>query len=175
MFSVMTSYRPLLPLVAALALAGCSSDNQVKPRNANMGDRVELGHIIYTIFETQWLTKIGEGVDAKVPQNRYFLIRLSAANSSNAPVLVPAMTLEDDDGKTYNELTDGRGVPEWIGLLREVKTAEAAQGNVAFDVSPRHYKLRVTDEDEHTAALIDLPLSLDSELPVTSLPVPEKK
>jgi hypothetical protein len=175
MFSDMKPYRLPLPLVAALLLAGCSSNNQVKPRNANMGERVELGHIIYTVFETQWLTKIGEGVDAKVPQNRYFLVRLSAANSSNAPVMVPAMTLEDDQGKTYNELTDGRGVPQWIGLLREVKTAEAAQGNVVFDVTPGHYKLRVTDEDERTAALIDIPLSLGSELPETSLPGSEKK
>jgi hypothetical protein len=164
----------VLALAAALSLLGCSS-NRAKPRTANMGERVELGHIIYTVFETQWLTKIGEGVDAKVPQNRYFLIRLSAANSSNAPVIVPAMTLTDDDGNTFNEISDGRGVPEWIGLLREVKTAEAAQGNIAFDVLPKHYKLRIADEDQQSAALIDLPLSLGGELPVAPLPDSEKK
>jgi hypothetical protein len=61
--------HPLLPLVAALLLAGCSS-SRVAPRTVSLGERVELGHIIYTVFDTQWLTHLGEGVDAKIPQNR---------------------------------------------------------------------------------------------------------
>jgi hypothetical protein len=166
----MQAFRSLLPLAAALSLAGCAANSVVKPRAATLGERIELGHIIYTVFDTQWLTKIGEGVDAKVPQNRYFLIRLSAANSSNAPVMIPPMTLVDDENKTYDELSDGQFVPQWIGLLREVKTAEAKQGNVAFDVLPRHYKLRIADEDEQSAALVDIPLSLGTDLPVSPLP-----
>jgi hypothetical protein len=166
--------HPLLPLVAALLLAGCSS-SRVAPRTVSLGERVELGHIIYTVFDTQWLTHLGEGVDAKIPQNRYFLVRLSAANSGNAPVMIPAMTLEDDEGKAYNELSDGQGAPQWIGLLREVKTAEAAQGNIVFDVTPRHYKLRLTDEDAQNAVLVDIPLSIGNDLPVSPLPSDEKK
>jgi hypothetical protein len=84
--------------------------------------------------------------------------------------MVPAMTVEDDSGKTYDEVSDGRGIPQWIGLLREVKTAEAAQGNIAFDVLPGHYKLRVSDEDQVNTVLVDLPLSLGNDMPVTSLP-----
>jgi hypothetical protein len=166
---------PLLPLVAALTLAGCSSGDHIRPRTAMMGERIELGHIIYTVFETQWMTKIGSGVDAKIPQNRFFLVRLSMANSSNAPIMIPPMTLEDDDGKTYNELSDGQGVPQWIGLLREVKPAEADQGNIVFDVLPRHYKLRITDEDEQNPVLVDIPLSLVTDLPITPLPSEQKK
>jgi hypothetical protein len=170
----MRIFRPLLPLVAALSLAGCSS-SRVETRTVNLGERVELGHVIYTVFDTQWLTQIGEGVAAKVPQNRYFLVRLSAANSSNAPIMIPPMTLEDDQGKTYNELSDAQGAPQWIGLLREVKTAEAAQGNIAFDVAPKHYKLRLMDEESKNAVLVDIPLSMATDLPVSPLPGADEK
>jgi hypothetical protein len=169
----MQACRSLLPLVLALSLASCSAP-QVKMRTANLGDRIEVGHIIYTVFDTQWLTQIGQGVDAKIPQNRYFLIRLSAANSSSSPVMIPAATIEDDDGKTYNEISYDVGAPNWLGMLREVKTAEAAQGNIAFDVPPRHYKLRISDENEQNPVLVDIPLSLGSEF-MTPLPGGDKK
>src|ERR1035441_6913920 len=107
MAAVMQACHSLLPLVIGLSLAGCSTP-EVKLRTANLGDRIELGHIIYSVYDTQWLTQIGQGVDAKIPQNRYFVIRLSAANSSNAPVMIPATTIQDDDGKTYNELSNDR-------------------------------------------------------------------
>jgi hypothetical protein len=170
----MRTCRSLPALAAVIWLTGCSS-GQTKLRTASMGERIELGHIIYTVFDTQWLTQIGEGVDAKVPQNRYFLIRLSAANSLNAPVIIPPTILQDDEGKTYNELSDGQFVPQWIGFLREVKTAEAAQGNIAFDVLPRHYKLRIADENNQSAVLVDIPLSLGTDLPVSPLPESEPK
>jgi len=169
MASVMNVCRsPLLPFLALLSLTGCSNA-PVKLRTAALGDRIELGHIIYTIYDTQWLTQIGQGVEAKIPQNRYFLIRISAANSSNSPVMIPAMKLEDEQGKTYDELSDGTGVPNWLGLLREVKTAEAAQGIIAFDVLPKHYKLRISDENEQDAVLVDIPLTLGSDY-LTPLP-----
>jgi hypothetical protein len=165
--------RCLWPVAAALLLAGCSS-SPAKLRVANLGDRVELGHVIYTVFDTQWLTQVGEGMEAKVPQNRYFLIRLSAANSSTSPILLPPMTLTDDDGHTYNELSDADFAPQWIGGLHEVQTAEAAQGNVVFDVPPRHYRLKVTDENQQQAVLVDIPLSLGSDVQVSPLPEGKK-
>lgn len=138
-------------------------------------ERVELGHIIYTVFDTQWLTHIGQGVDAKVPQNRFFLVRLTAANSGSDKLVVPPTTIVDDDGNTYSEVTNGDGIPQWIGLLREVRPAEAVQGNVAFDAPPRHYKLRVTDENEQRVVLVDIPLTLGSDAPLAPPPSPGEK
>jgi hypothetical protein len=81
----------------------------------------------------------------------------------------------DDNGQTYPELTDAHDVPQWIGALRTVKPAEAAQGNLVFDVPPRHYRLQVPDEDNQAAALIDIPLSFGSELPATASQIPDAK
>jgi hypothetical protein len=130
-----------------------------------MGDRAEVGHLVYTAVETRWLPQIGEPPQSRVPKNRFLLVRVSVVNSSNSSELAPALSLVDDDGQTYPELSDAQGAPQWIGALRSVKPAEAAQGNVVFDVAPRHYKLRVVDENDEKAALIDIPLSFGTELP----------
>jgi uncharacterized protein YceK len=171
----MRPFRSILIAMAMLSLllaAGCSSA-PTTPRTFAMGDRVELGHIIYTVFETQWMTQIGSGLDARIPQNRFFLVRLSAANSGIAEVMVPSMTVVDDDGKAYAELTDGDGVPNWLGILRRAKPAEAAQGDVVFDVPPRRYKLRLVDENEQKTAFVDLPLAFAPDTP--DLPLPTAK
>jgi hypothetical protein len=173
----MRSFRCILIAVAILSflvVAGCSS-GPAKPHTFAVGERIELGHIVYTVFETQWMTQFGSGLDARVPQNRFFLVRLSASNSGTADVLVPGMTVVDDNGDSYTELTDGDGVPQWLGALRQARPAEAAQGNVAFDVPPRHYKLRITDDSEQKAAFVDLPLTFNAGVPELSVPSPEKE
>src|SRR4051794_18419625 len=115
----------LLPIVAALFLTSCSdTDKPIPVRTSAMGERVVLGHIVYTVFETQWLTHIGEGPDARIPQNRFFLVRMTAVNSAGTDLLVPTMSIQDDSGTTYSELNDGTGVPQWAGYLRTVKPAE---------------------------------------------------
>jgi hypothetical protein len=135
-----------------------------------MGEKVELGHIIYQIFETQWLTHIGEGADQRIPQHRFFLVRLSAVNSGGADVPIPTMTIQDDSGAVYNEISDGTGVPNWAGYLRNVKPAESVLGNVLFDAPPRRYKLKIADESGERGALIDIPLSFSSETPEVPTP-----
>jgi hypothetical protein len=158
-------------------LTACSSgDSKPATRTFNMGEKAEAGHLVYTVFETQWLTQIPQDPTPRIPQHRFFLIRLSALNGAGGEVLVPNMTLIDDKGNSYEELSNGDGVVQWIGYVRKVKPAESLQGNVVFDVAPKHYKLRVTDEDGERAVLIDIPLDFGASTP--SVPVPgegEKK
>ena len=130
-----------------------------------MGDRVSLGHIVYTVFETQWLTHIGEGANDRVPQHRFFLVRLSAVNSLGSDIIVPNFSIEDDNGNTFPELSSGEGVPQYIGYLRSVKPAESQQGNALFDAPPRHYKFRIADETGEKVAYVDIPLNFVSETP----------
>jgi Domain of unknown function (DUF4352) len=160
-------------VIAALSLYGCGDSAGPRLRTYPLGDKVTVGHIIYTGFETQWLTQIPQDPTPRIPQNRFLLVRLSAGNSGGGNLIVPNMTLEDDQGKTYEELSNGEGVAQWIGFLRQVKPADSIQGNVVFDAPPAHYKLRVTDEDAENAALIDLPLSFGVDAP--TIPFPEDK
>ena len=103
-------------------------------------------------------------------------MRVSITNSGPNEVIVPIMSVTDDSGKTYTELSNGDQVPQWIGYLRSIKPAESLQGNVVFDCSPRHYKMRLGDEGEQRAALVDIPLTFTAETPEIPVPeLPEKK
>src|SRR5215467_5711057 len=131
----------LLAVVAAaffLCSCGDSGAKSFPVRTYTLGERVTLGHIVYTVFETQWLTHIGDGPEARVPQNRFFLVRMSAVNSYGSDLIVPNLMLEDDSGNTFPELSAGDGVPQYIGYLRNVRPADSAQGNALFDEPPRH-------------------------------------
>src|SRR5882724_4529685 len=154
MSSRMRLYLRSVILLAALGLASCGdSEEKAYPvRTFNMGERITLGHVVYVVYETQWLTHLGDQPDARVPQNRFFLIRLSAVNASSSDITVPTFTVEDDNGNSFPELSDGASVPQHIGYLRKVRPAESAQGHALFDAPPRHYKLRIKDEDGEKSA-----------------------
>jgi hypothetical protein len=155
-------------------MTSCGEEQDFPVRTYRMGDKVTLGHLIYTVFETQWLTQIGEGVKARVPQHRFFLVRMSAVNGGSSETLIPNVFLQDDAGNSYTELSSGEGVSQWIGFLRTVRPADSAQGNVLFDAPPRHYKLKVTDESREQTAFIDIPLNFSSDTPDIPAPGAEK-
>ncbi len=134
-----------------------------------MGSRVETGHLIYTAYETQWMPQIGAGDTARVPKKRFFLIRLSAVNSGSEDMYVPSVSLVDDQGQTVDELSDGDQVPQWVGFVRKAKPADSVSGNVIFDAEPKHYRLRVTDENGEKPALIDIPLNFNADAPPAPL------
>jgi hypothetical protein len=166
----MHCFRHLL-LCTAVCVAGlttsCGEPEAPPPRTYSMGERISLGQLVYVVYETQWLTHLGEGVDAHVPQHRYFLVRLSVVNSSGKDVIVPNFSIEDDSGKSYPELGGDQavGVPQYIGYLRKIRPADTAQGHALFDAPPRRYKLKIQDEDGDKAAFVDIPLSFTSESP----------
>src|SRR5581483_6725123 len=123
-------------------LTGCSG-KAPSARTYQMGEKVSLGPFIYTVLETQWATQFGTPPDEKVPQNRFFLVRLSAVNSSGADAMLPNLSVEDDKGNSYNELSYDVGAPQWIGMIRQIHPADSVAGNFVFDCPPGHYKLRV--------------------------------
>lgn len=167
------SYLSLLLALAVFSQTCCSprEDEALPARVYQMGERVPVGHIIYTVFERQWITQFGEGVDARVPQNRFYLVRISAVNSGGASAIIPTISLVDDAGGTYAEVENGDRITDFIGALREIAPAETLQGNLAFDVPPKHYKLKLTDEDAKQTALVDIPLSFDSDTPEVTTPL----
>jgi hypothetical protein len=165
-------------LCAAFLVTSCGGSKESSVRTYPMGEKVTIGHMVYSVFETEWRAKLGEDPDTRIPKQRFFLVRMSIVNGTGEELLAPNITLEDDRGNSYSELGDGTGVPQWMGFLRKIKPAEAAQGNAVFDVPPAHYKMRVLDEIGERAALIDIPFSLVAEspdIPVPPPPAAEKK
>jgi len=180
MVAVFMAYRTryyLLFAVAALFLNSCGGSPK-DTKVYEMGTRVEAGHLIYTVFETEWLPQIGAGDSTRVPKNRFFLVRLSAINSGSEELDVPNVTLVDDRDGAVEELSDGSDFPQWIGIVRRVKPADSLAGNVVFDAEPKHYRLRVRDENNEKSLLIDIPLNFNADAPPGPLPAgdaPAKK
>src|SRR5437870_5028501 len=121
----------------SFALISCGDSEKSGPvRTYNLGERATVGHIVYSVFETQWLYQIGQAPDARIPTHRFFLVRLSAVNGGGGELTVPSLSVVDDNGNSYPELSDGTGVPQYIGFLRRVRPAESVQGNALFDAPP---------------------------------------
>ena len=176
MLSLRSFAFPLLT-ASLLLMAGCHSQGGAFPvRTYPMGEKVLLGSLSYEVFETEYLTQLGDPPDARIPQDRFFLVKLSVSNGGSDTVSVPSFQVENDRGKVYQEISNGEGVPEWIGYLRSLKPAEAAQGNALFDAPAGHYRIRIKDESGERAALIDIPLTFNAETPdVPSPEIPTKK
>ncbi|MCL5745247.1 MAG: DUF4352 domain-containing protein [Acidobacteria bacterium] len=130
-----------------------------------MGERATVGPLIYNVLDAQWLTELGSGVSPRVPANRFFVVRLSVVNSGQAESVVPPVSIEDENARSYTELMDGNSVPQWLGYLRRVKPAENLVGNIVFDVPPHEYKLRLQDEVGANQALVEVPLSFRPDIP----------
>jgi Domain of unknown function (DUF4352) len=160
----------LLIALSALFLNSCGASRDTSIKVYDLGSRVEVGHLIYTVFETQWVPQIGAGDSARVPKHRFFLVRLSAVNSGSEDLDVPNVTLVDDAGKSTEEMQDGDQVPQWVGFIRKVKPADSISGNVVFDAEPRHYRLRVTDENGEKSAFVDIPLNFNADAPPVPVP-----
>ena len=152
-------------VVGLAASSGCAPARVPEARFHRMGERVTVGSFVYNVFDDQWRTELGEGSDARIPKDRFFLVHMSVLNGGSAEFLVPTLTLVDDSGQSYAELSNGDQVPSWLGFLCRVKPAETLQGDVVFDVPPRHYRLRVGDENDQKHEEVDIPLSFSDQAP----------
>lgn len=152
-------------VIGILALAaGCGTRaTETDTKMYKMGERVQVGPLIYTVLDTEWLDSLGEAPQVRMPQHRYMAVRLSVTNSGPATSGIPAVTLVDAGGTSYTELNDGRGLGDWLGYLRTIKPAETIHGRVLFDVPAASYRLNLTDDadpEEAKVATVDVPLDL---------------
>jgi hypothetical protein len=163
-----------------LVLAGCSGnagtaksdDTRVVPA----GEEATVGHLTFSVVDSQILTQLGDEATPRIPRDRFIVVQIAVSNSSNVDNPIPGIELVSDSGRTYDELTDGTGVTNWLGIVRHVGPNQTERGEIAFDAPAAHYKLKFSDESMEKEILADLPLSYsheklnDSLLPNTDLP-----
>lgn len=135
-----------------------------------MGEKAEIGTFIYRAIETRWPMTL----EGRVAKDRFFIVHVTIVNSGSNQASIPGFEVVDDTGNSFPETLDGSGVESWLGVSRKLQPAETDQGNIVFDVPPKHYRLRVADETDEFM-YIDIPLNLDSEQPQSkSVDVPIK-
>jgi hypothetical protein len=168
-FCLRTSDLRLIWLSAATVLCGFLSGCSLTGSGIKvyqMGQRAEVGSIVYTLLEAHWKTQLGEAGAARIPRHRFLLLRVSVTNGSPQKAAIPLMALIAPGGEVYNELAEGEGVSDWLGMLRHVEPVESVTGWVLFDVPRGNYRLRVSDDafepEAVKAALIEVPLRFEA-------------
>ena len=131
-----------------------------------MGDRVQAGPLVYIAFETRWYYSLGTpGVDPqanpRIPANRFLVVHMNITNDGAVDSQVPTLMLLDDSGQSFNELSDGTRRAGLDGRGAEDQAGSTEKGTIAFDVAPKHYKFRVSDETDQIVSYIDLPAESD--------------
>ncbi|HTM47481.1 MAG TPA: DUF4352 domain-containing protein [Bryobacteraceae bacterium] len=155
----------LFILTVAASQTGCVSP--APPVHLyQIGDRVELGSVVYNVLEADWRPQLSEAAMVRFPAHRFLVVRLSVTNGGGQPVSIPSFKLVDDGGRVFDESFDGQFVPSWLGLMRKVKPVETLVGNILFDVDAKSYKLKLNDDgDSGQPALVEMPLRFGLERP----------
>ena len=155
--------RVLLPLM--LLFAACKKQEATEAKTHEMGERVSFGPFTYVVVESSWKNQLGEGFNVRAPQNRFLTVTLSVTNTGGAEATLPMLTIEGSNGQTYQELQDGNGVSNWLGIIRTIAPAQTIQGKLLFDVPLSSFRLRVPDGGEsgyEKYTWIDIPLRIDA-------------
>jgi hypothetical protein len=168
----MTFPRFLLLMLPLLFLGSCERRER-KTTNIEMGEKVELGPFTYVVVESSWRNQLGEGFAVRSPQNRFLIVAISATNNSGDEVAVPRLSVEGSGGQMYQEVEDGAGVTNWLGVLRLLRPGQTLQGRVVFDVPLGSYRIRLPDgggTGYEKYAWVDIPLRIDSDPVQAPLP-----
>jgi hypothetical protein len=160
---VVTFNTVLALLILGLGATSCRDSEAMSKQTPiatfSMGEKAQVGPLIYTVIDTTWEVSLGEPPTPRIPTHRFYILTISTVNTGSTAASIPSFTMVDDEGNSYQELENGEGVKEWLGLARRLQPADSLKGTIAFDVPQKHFKLRVADEEDRFA-LVDIPFSL---------------
>jgi len=134
-----------------------------------MGEKVLVGPLTYSVIDATWKSELGQGYQVRTPSQRFLLLNLSVTNGGHQDASLPLLQLEGANGATFQELTNGDGVDQYLGILRNIAPAETLQGRVIFDVPLTSYRLRLVDGGDpafEKFAWVQIPFNLNTETPL---------
>jgi hypothetical protein len=59
------------------------------------GYDVQVGHLGYKVFSSQWASSLPDSVDYQPPQSKYLVIELGMINNDRVPRTIPSFALLD--------------------------------------------------------------------------------
>jgi len=157
----------ILTTVLITAAAGC---RQTQAKTVyGVGEKVVSGPLSYNVIDASWKAQLGESFKVRLPEQRFLVITLSITNGSGHDISIPFLQIEDEKGNTREELQNGEGVDNWLGMLRTVSPAQTIEGKILFDAPLTSYRLRLPDGSqpgqEHFV-WAEIPLQIDTDAPI---------
>ena len=166
--ALQTFGRLALMASAFLALTACpDAKSAAESRVYQMGERVDVGGVVYTVLESEWRANLGEGPDEVIPKNRFLVLRVTITNGTGTQANLPFLTVESVKQEASMEIDNAKALPGWMGLIRIVQPAQTEEGKLVFDVAPGAYKLRVSSGsgDSEVTRLVEVPYN-PTDLPI---------
>lgn len=170
---------------ALFAGASCSREGvetdakiQTASKTFKMGERAGVGNLTYNVLEATFFTQLGDLGKSRIPEKRFLVIRMSITNGGAKEAELPLFRVVDGEGVQTSEIQDADYLKGWFGLIRKVGPTQTEEGRILFDVSPKTYKLEVTDGGEigkEQLAFIDIPIDFDTSEPVQAAPAAAPK
>ena len=147
--------------VLTLTLSGCQKQVQTGAAY-KMGERVEVGGLIYTVLESDWRSQLGEGASAQVPKHRFLLIKLTVTNTGGQQRDIPLLHIENTKKEQFMELAEVKDLSGWMGMIRLMAPSGIEEGWIVFDAPPGNYNLRVVSREgeDEVARYVEVPLTL---------------
>lgn len=149
---------------AALLTSCKPPKTKINRKTTPLGERAEVGSLVFLALETKWSTQFGEVPRIRVPKSHFLSIRISITNQGGSSAGCPLLSLVDDADQRFPEVDDAKEVDGWLGLVRIIQPGNTEFGWIVFDVTPSNYALRLSDgnAENEKVGYIELPLRLDS-------------
>lgn len=127
-----------------------------------MGEKIEVGGLIYTVLEADWRSQLGEGASAQVPKHRYLLLKLTVTNSGGQQRDIPLLQIENAAREQFMELAEVKELPGWMGMIRLLQPGGIEDGWIVFDAPPGSYNLKVVSREgeDEVSRYVEIPLTL---------------
>ncbi|WP_031498530.1 DUF4352 domain-containing protein [Bryobacter aggregatus] len=162
--------------VAAVLQFGCAKDAletdaniQRASKTFKMGERASVGLLTYSVLESTYFTQLGDQGKVRLAEKRFLVIRLSITNGGGKEAEIPLFRLVDNQGVETPELQEAEFLSGWFGIIRKVGPTMTEEGRILFDVTPKNYKLEVSDGGEtgkEQLAFIEIPMDFDTAEPI---------
>ena len=143
-----------------------------------VGEKVELGPLTYTVLESAWRSQLGDPGRPRYPEQRFLVIGVQIQNTGSSEATVPPFVVVGSSNQEVKESSNGEGVERWLGLIRTIGPKQQAEGFVLFDTALGTYRLKLTEsgdsgEDRHT--FVAVPARIDIEQPIAPPVTPPVK
>ena len=159
--------QTMLASAAVLALLSVFSCSETKKESSakpwHVGERVPLGPFTYSVIESEWKTELTGSKGRIDPKQRFLVLKLTVANTAEERKSISLLQVRNDKGEEFPEMQELEGVPDWLGILRDVQPKKSDTGVIVFDVPFGHYRLIVNDggvAGEERTSLVDIPLNM---------------